>query len=145
MKTSAVIYSVLIAGGIVGLLSVTPLLGCLVCLWLIMGGLISVPIYQAFDRATTRLQPSQGLLLGVLSGLVAAVIASIVGAIIGAASLNQVLNFIENNPMIQDTLGSLSFLRTTGFSFFGLICNMIVYPIFGLLGGLLGAALFKKQ
>jgi hypothetical protein len=145
MKTSALIYSALIAGGIVGLLSVTPLVGCLVCLWLILGGLISVPIYQAFDRSTTRLQPSQGILLGVISGLVAAVIASIIGAFINAATYTQMINYLQSQEYFRDFFGQVPLISSGGFTFLGLICNLIVYPIFGLLGGLLGAALFKKQ
>lgn len=145
MKTTAVIYSALIAGAIVGLLSITPLVGCLVCLWLILGGLISVPIYQAFDRAKVRLEPSQGLLLGLLSGLVAAVIASIIGAFINAATYTQALEFLRNQEYFGETFRNIPFITSGGFSFIGLICNLIFYPIFGLLGGLIGAALFKKQ
>ena len=146
MKGSALIIAVLIAGVITAILGSIPLVNCLFCIWIFVGGLISVPLYQAFDKPARTLSSGQGVLLGVITGVVAAILVTIVSSIVGQATLNQIINFVNSNPDLQSLLGDISpSVQQAGFSLFSLFCNLIFYVVGGLLGGLLGAAIFKKS
>jgi hypothetical protein len=60
-------------------------------------------------------------------------------------SASQVLNYIRSDPGLSQAFQSIpDVVFTSAAGFLGLLCNLIFYPIFGLLGGLIGAAVFKK-
>lgn len=150
MKASAVIISVLLVGIVVSLMSGLPLVQCGCCLWILLGGFLAVPLYQAFDKPSRTLTSGQGILLGFLVGVVAAVGVSILNYFIGATSIDEAMRTIRSNPDLGPVLAPAFDRFPEAFTqgaatLVGLVCNLVIYPLLGILGGVVGSALFKKS
>ena len=151
MKASAVILAALIAGVIAGVLNSIPLICCGICFWLLLAGFIAVPLYQAFDKPARTLTASQGLILGLLAGVAAAIVASIFGLLRGSVSIDEALTAVRAYDQLEPLVPYLEQASRLGGDGGGLVqlwstlCNLVVYSIIGLLGGLIGAAVFKKN
>lgn len=150
MNTRAFLISTLIAGAVMGLLSNIPLLNlvnCLLCAWLWGGGILAVFLYRRFAPEHFELTSSNGILLGLVAGVFGAVIGAIVSVIFQAATQQTFVRLIEQQELFRSELAPyMDTLRSAGgFSFFGLVCNLIFYPLFGLVGGLLGVNFFKGK
>ena len=114
-----------------------------------------------------RLAPeaSDALILGLLAGIVGAILATMISAIIllavGPVEQEMVqrwmMKFLEKleqrgsipSESIDQIREQFEKSAKEGFSMnsimFGFIANLIIYPIFGMLGGLLGHGLFGRQ
>lgn len=150
--------SMLVAAGMGGLvmlfLTKVPLISCLNCLFcagIWGGGILTVWFYRLSEKEQPGLTVGQGALLGILAGVVAAMLATVVGAIFSGAGALSSLELLRNIPGISNQISSASsdaFRQATAFSggfFGGLICNFILYPLFGALGGVIGAGLIWKK
>jgi hypothetical protein len=149
MKASAVILSALIAGVIAGVLNSIPLVCCGLCFWLLLAGFIAVPLYQAFDKPARTLTSSQGLLLGLFAGIAAAIVASLFGLLRGSVSIDEVLAVARSYDQFDALIPYMEQASRLGggglIQLWSVLCNLVFYSIIGLLGGLIGAAVFKKQ
>ena len=149
MKATAVIFSALIAGVIAGVLNSIPLICCGICFWLLLAGFIAVPLYQAFDKPARTLTASQGLLLGLFAGIVAAIVASLFGLLRGSVSIDEALAVARSYEQFDALIPYMEQASRLGggslISLWSMLCNLVIYSIVGLLGGLIGAAVFKKQ
>jgi hypothetical protein len=76
---SDMLLPALVGGGIAGLLSGIPLVGCLCCLWLLLGGAIAVYMLRG-----KSLSMKEALIVGIFAGFFAALAGSLVD---GLASL----------------------------------------------------------
>jgi hypothetical protein len=148
MNTRSLILSVLIAGVVMALLGNLPvvnLVNCILCLWVWLGGALAVVLYRGFQRGQPAATPGQGAGLGALSGLVGAVLGA--GAFILASPLttpvmNEVaraLN-IQGSPLMGGGPGTPTVAQASIF----LVIDVVLYPIFGALGGLITASVTRR-
>jgi hypothetical protein len=89
MNTRSLFLSALIAGaalGVLGNLPVLNLVNCFLCLWVWLGGILAVYLYNRYERNRTQLDqasatPVQGAGAGALAGLVGAFVGVFVYAL----------------------------------------------------------------
>lgn len=143
MNTKAFLLASLIAGVVMGLLGGLPIVSfanCVLCMWVWLAAILAVWLYRRLEGSTPTVTPSQGALLGVTSGVIGALIvwllslltkdaaAQFVGEIAAQAGVNLPANLIGG-----------------GLSILGLVIDLVLYALFGAVGGLIGAAIFKPK
>ena len=140
----------LLGGVFMGVLAALPIVNCCCCIWMLAGGALAVYLRQ--QSLPYQIQVAEGALLGLIAGVVGAVIGTLLSipieAVTGPLMQSWVERMVSGNPDMppefRDVLGRT---RTGGAArwIFGFIVALIIYPIFGMLGGLLGSVLFKKD
>ena len=155
-----------VAMGVVSALPGLSLVNCCCCAGIIGGGVLAVYLYkQEFREEMAPLESTDGLVLGILAGLVGAFSATVISLLIllvfgrwEAEMMRQIvdklLDSMESSgsipgsaadnirTMVEDAMKEST---TVVGVLSGLIMNLIIYPIFGMLGGLLGFAFFKPK
>ena len=140
----------LIGGLILGVASGIPFVNwgnILCCGWVLAGGILGVLFYNKFTN--TKAEHGKGALIGLFAGLIGAPIAAVLNTLFAAvmrtAMTNVFSNFIQMTGTeapammpVQSGVTLLSFVIT-------LISNLIVFSVFGTLGGLLGSVILKKK
>jgi hypothetical protein len=150
-------------GGVaMGVLSALPIISAgnlCCCLWVVSGGVFAAYLFQQ-DR-TAPITPADGALVGLLAGLVGALVQSLVSIpvdlVIGPfeQTLRQrVLEMGTLPPEVRDLLERYGRGTGTGGAMgaaiyiisrlIGLMAGLFIGGLFSTLGGLLGAAIFKK-
>jgi hypothetical protein len=156
--------SMLLAGGLAGvamaLLGAIPLIGITntcCCLWVgIWGsGILAVLIYRMSEKAQPGLTVGQGAILGVVAGLVGAVLVSILGVItsvlFAGANTAAYADMIKQLQGMSDTIPPEytqmleQYTATTGNVLVSSLCNFVIYPVFGVIGGVIGTAIIWKK
>jgi hypothetical protein len=142
MNSRSFMLSALIAGVVIGFLGNLPLLNlinCALCIWVWLGGALSVYLYRRWQPGDPPLTGSQGAALGAVSGLIGALVGAVVFFFTAALSV----------PMMDDMMrslqvqGDMPWRQGSGIgmafagAFFFLVVDAVLYPIFGALGGLL--------
>jgi hypothetical protein len=149
----------LIGGLVMGVLSALPLISvgnACCCLWVISGGVVAAYLFQ--QNTSTPITPSDGALVGLFAGLVGALVQVVINIPIHfiagpmeQAILQRVLDMGTLPPEARDVVERFSRGGAMGGAFFvisqivGLMFWAFIGAIFSTLGGLLGAAIFKKQ
>jgi len=142
----------LYGGLFIGVLSALPLVNagnCCCCLWVLMGGALAVYLRQ--QNSPYSVPASEGALVGLLAGLIGGVVAGILSIPLQAMTSgfqHQILErILSSNPDMpteardaMERWATGSALRTVG-----ALINVVVSTVFGMLGGLLGVAVFKKN
>ena len=138
----------LISGLILGLLSGVPIISLgniLCCMWVILGGLLAVFFYKKFSKE--KIELGKGALVGLYSGLIGAPIATIISTIFSfilQTAMNSMMSTLgqrtgtETLPILGSELSLISIV-------IGLLFNLVIFSIFGVLGGIIGAATFGKK
>jgi len=152
MNTRSLLLSALIAGALLGTLANLPVLNfinCFLCIWVWLGGIFAVYLYNRYERKRTQTAvasatPGQGAGVGALAGVFGAFIGAVVYALTSfiSAPLMQGLASALNIDVPSQGSGFVGALIGTMIFFF---INIILYPIFGAIGGLLGAGVFWKR
>jgi hypothetical protein len=148
MNTRAFWLSTLIAGvaiALFGNLPVFNLINCAICVWVWLGGALSVFLYRRFQGGTPVVSAGQGAGLGALSGLIGAVLGAGVFLITSPLSVSMFNALaralqVENEFFFQNGL-----LENIGSAFIFLIIDAILYPLFGALGAMIAAAFTKAS
>ena len=140
----------LLGGLFIGVLSTLPIVNIgnmCCCLWVVGGGALAAYLQQ--QDSTEPLSAADGALIGLLAG--------IVGAFIGAAIqipveiwfgpiqrewLERMMQGQEMPPQFMEMLNRPLNAATIVFD---LISRLVAYVIFGMLGGVLGVALFRRR
>jgi hypothetical protein len=149
MNTRAFLLSALVAGLVMGLLGNLPLLNlinCILCLWIWLGGIFAVYLYRRFYTPDPDLTVGQGIGLGAVAGLIAALFGAVVFAVTSAISMplfNSLARFFQVEGDIP--IGQGGFWAIAAQVIFFLILDLVLYPIFGAIGGLIGSALIWKK
>ena len=150
----------LIGGLVIGVLSSLPLISAgniCCCMWVVAGGAVAAYLLQ--QNQTAPIAPGDGALVGLFAGLIGACVGFVISvplslmmAPMQQAMMQRVLeNAGDMPPAARQFLENFSAPRTAaGFLgqlavrvvFFGF--TLVVWSIFSTLGGLLGAAIFKK-
>jgi MFS superfamily sulfate permease-like transporter len=141
-----------------GVLSALPLINvgnACCCLWVIGGGMVAAYVLQ--QNQATPIAPGDGALVGLLAGLVGAVVQAIISIpidlIVGPMERAMVQRFMEMAgnmpPDMRDMFERVSREGANPAWFvlrriFGLVFWLFIGAIFSTLGGLIGAAVFKK-
>jgi hypothetical protein len=140
----------LIGGLIMGVLSALPLISAgnlCCCLWVVSGGVVAAYILQQNHAAA--ITPGDGAMVGLMAGVVGAfvyLLLSIPISILIAPMERMVMQRIVDGsnmpPQFRDYMGTYvgGGIRIA----LGFIFMLFVGSIFSTLGGLLGAAIFKK-
>ncbi len=145
----------LYGGLFIGVLSALPIVSagnCCCCLWVVGGGLLTTYLMQLNYPDPLRAEDGLlgGLLAGAIGGLLAMILAIPIAMLLGPVQ-QRLMDAVASNPDVPEQyrafLGNMgSRAGEFGMFRFGFgIVNVLVDSIFGMLGGLLGVALFKKK
>jgi hypothetical protein len=148
MNSRSFIFSALIAGVIIGVLANLPLLNlinCFLCLWVWVGGILAVVFYRRFQHGGPDLTPGQGAGLGAVAGLIGAFVGVVVYAATSFISMPlfaRLAEYLQVQGDLPFRVGDPGALLASAFAFF--VMDVVAYPLFGALSGLVGASLFRK-
>ena len=157
--------SAVLGGLIVGVISGVPglsLLNCCCCAGILLGGALAVYFYkQEFTDDMPPIESSDALILGIVAGIIGAIIAGMVGTIatfiLGEKQIaigKYLMDKVESKGSVPQELidklrnqmeQAVIEARTIGGILRTLIFNLILYPIFSMLGGLIGFGIFGKR
>ena len=147
----------LYGGLFIGVLSALPIVNlgnCCCCLWVVAGGMLAVYLRQ--QNAPFAVTSAEGALVGLMAGLIGGVIGTIISipmaAMMGPFQQQIMERIIATQPdfpaetreMIERAANRSGGLAAAGIviQFVWMVCTG---AIFGMLGGLLGVAVFKKN
>jgi len=140
-------------GGVfIGVLSALPLVNagnCCCCLWVLLGGGLAAYLRQ--QNSPYQIDAAEGALVGLMAGAVGAVVGSIIAIplqmIAGPFQQQMMERILSQNPDVTPEMRDMMqrLTATSGLWIVGLIFSLVVYSVFGVLGGLLGVAIFKKN
>jgi hypothetical protein len=146
----------LYGGIIMGVISGIPflnLLNCCCCAGILLGGVLAVFFYKNdLKEGMPPLTSGDAIEVGALAGVIGAVIGSILTAgflaALGNVSGQAIMGILERlkDQMPPGTLDQAEQkIREGGFSILQLVISLVVDTVFGLLGGLIGFAIFKPK
>ncbi|MGQ0733565.1 MAG: hypothetical protein ACT4QD_07925 [Acidobacteriota bacterium] len=149
----------LLGGVAIGVLSALPLVNTLnvcCCAWVLFGGALAAYLMQQNHPAPVS--TGDGALVGLMAGGVGAVVTSLLSIPMSLAMgpfqariLEQVLNRSAEMPpevrsFLEQLQGSIGGGALIGVGFIlSLIFSLVLFSIFGLIGGILGAVMFRKN
>ena len=147
----------LFGGLFIGVLSALPIVNmgnCCCCLWVVAGGALAVYLRQ--QNTPFAVNSSEGALMGLLAGLIGGVIAAVISVplmmMMGPFQqrmIEQILNSRADIPEESRDMIERMMRRSVGFGavafVIGLVWHVVVGAVFGMVGGLLGVAMFKKN
>ena len=142
----------LYGGLFIGVLSALPLINignCCCCLWVLMGGALAVYLRQ--QNSPYAVPASEGALVGLLAGLIGGVVAGLLSiplqAMTSGFQQQMLERILSTNPDMPAEARDAMERCATGSALqtVGALINVVVFTIFGMLGGLLGVAVFKKN
>lgn len=147
MNTRALLISAGIAGVLAGVLSSVPiisLVNCLLCGWIWGAGILAVYLYRR-NAGMAPVTTSTGLIIGLIVGIISAILSSLLGLAFGATTAAALSP--DQIAQLEEAMGESARVLTDpaamgAASFF---INLIVQPIFGAIGGLIGSAIFKNR
>jgi uncharacterized membrane protein YeaQ/YmgE (transglycosylase-associated protein family) len=140
----------LLGGLLIGVLSALPFVSMCCCLWVIAGGVLTTYLLQ--ERMTTPVTAGDATIAGLLAGIVGAILATVLSQLLAMArGLNfadAINDLIGQGRLPPEMTGALEQVRDMPPAIFiigSLLVSLFIYPIFSILGALLGVALFKRQ
>jgi hypothetical protein len=140
----------LVGGLFIGVLSVLPHIRSCCCLWVVVGGALTVYVMQQGRETPVESSEAalQGLLAGVIGGvLLVLALAMVPGSILGTDFADRVREAVEANSeappearqIVQNIVGGAGLSIILG------IVTIPVYAVIGMLGALLGLPMFRKK
>ncbi len=148
MNSRSLWPSVLIAGAAMGLLGNLPLLNfvnCILCIWAWLGGALAVVLYRRYQKGQAAATTGQAAGLGAIAGVVGALIGFVVyfaTASISAPLMDAVARALNVQSDLQ--LGTQNPGSALGGALFFMAVDLVLYPLFGALGGLVTATIINK-
>jgi hypothetical protein len=146
---------VLMGGVVIGFIGATPFLdflNCFCCAGVIFGGFLAVVLYKdKLTRDMPSLKSSDGVILGVLAGLAGSVFEVFLQWVyyiaFDAMSIEYLMNlFKEFDPeMTADFSEIITMINAFYFSPFYYVILVNINIVFGLIGGLIGSAVYKPK
>lgn len=146
MNTRAFWLSTLIAGVAIaffGNLPVFNLINCALCVWVWLGGALSVVLYRRFQGGRPVVSAGQGAGLGALSGLIGAVLGAGVFLLTSPLSVPMFNTLARALQLENEVHFENGLLGNFGSAFIFLVIDAILYPLFGALGAMIAAAFTK--
>jgi hypothetical protein len=156
MNMRAFTLAALIAGVVMGVLSNFPIINfanCLLCMWVWLSAILAVFLYRRFAPEAPFLSVGEGAGLGAVAGIVGAVVGALVSlafnALFASAGFDPAMMLqqlqsagIEVPP---EAMPAIQAMAGTGSVLVSMLCNGVVYAIFGAIGGIIAAALIWKK
>jgi hypothetical protein len=144
----------LIAGAVAGLLSGLPIISvgnCVCCLWIVGGAAMATRLLA--KNTVSILTSGDGAIVGALTGIVAAVVDTIVkipfqpyNMALARRIIDKVSEFGTDMPPGLDGLfEGGSGILSPGWFLLGLFISAAVFAAMGVLGGIIGIAVFAKK
>jgi uncharacterized protein YqgC (DUF456 family) len=147
-----------IGGLVMGVLSALPIVNlgnCACCMWVVIGGVVAAYVLQ--QNQSAPITAGDGALVGLFAGLIGAVVDSVISIpiayVVSPFSRQMLERIIEMSgnmpPEFREAMsryggGDAPTAMVVAGKIFGLMFLMCVGAIFSTVGGLLGAAIFKK-
>ncbi len=144
----------LLGGTVIGALSSIPIISmgnCVCCMWVLLGSVVGVYAYNRQLPPRSDLTSSEGALVGLLCGVFGALIGTLFNVMVMAAFGTTMGSFLE---FFQDRMDDMppewvewmeNMAGSPVLVLIGLFFNTVTYSVFGIMGGLVGAALFGKR
>jgi len=149
MNTKSFLLSALTAGAIIAVLSNFPalnLLNCFLCLFVWVGGFLAVFFYGKFQKGGPALTPGQGAGIGAVAGVFGAFIGVLAHLIFSPLTLpimQRVAEAMDIGDALPGSGGGFAAALTSAFIF--MLVDLVAYPLFGALGGLITASVMNKN
>jgi hypothetical protein len=144
----------LLGGLFIGVLSSLPIVSTAnlcCCLWVVVGGLLTVYLQQ--QKLANPVESSEAALGGLVAGVIGAAISLVISAVMlsfvaaGSGLEDRLRDVLEQNPQVPSDVRDIV-VNAVSSPFFLLMVSAVtlpVYAVFGMLGGLLGLAIFRKK
>ena len=142
----------------ISILPVINFINIFFCSGVILGGLAGVFMFNKQISGTdVKILQKDGAMIGVLSGILSAILVSGINLLIVLFSKNnpviEAMNLMKDISLPKEVLDQMdkfsSEINKYGFSptiaIFSLLSNLFLYPVFGLLGGILGVTIINKK
>lgn len=148
IDTSRLIIPALGFGLLAGILSITPvisILNCVFCLWVVLCGGLTVYVVKRFYSIPGKIPTMKAGLAGAIAGGIAGIVTSI-PTIISRESIETVTQEILNQPEFQELLegAGSTFEESMGqFIVLFVIVNIVFFLLFGALGGIISNEITK--
>lgn len=148
---SARLQPALLGGVFIGVMSALPIINagnCCCCLWVLAGGALAVYLRQ--QNSPAPIEASEGALMGLLAGLIGGVLGVLllipIQMVLGPMQQEWMREWMTGNqdmpPEAREMMDRL--LAGNAMRLAGAVINVVTSVVFGMLGGLLGVAIFKK-
>jgi hypothetical protein len=146
----------LLGGVFIGVMSALPIVSagnCCCCLWVLGGGALAV--YLRKQNSTIPVTAAEGALVGLLAGVIGGVIGAVLNipvqmlmGPIQAEWMGRIASAGNNDmpPEVREMIDRMAAGGALGAA--GILmslANIVVSTIFGMLGGLLGVAIFNRN
>jgi hypothetical protein len=148
----------LYGGIIMGVISGVPLLGivnCLCCAGIMFGGFMAVYFYKKqltaeMDAMTNSDAIGLGAFAGVFGAVVATILSGLFLLLLGNVAGQMIMRLMESSNILSNMPPEAraqmeQSMEQQGLSIVSVIANFVIHPLFGLLGGLIGYAVFRKR
>ena len=145
----------LYGGLFIGVLSALPIISagnCLCCMWVVGGGILATYLMQ--QNHPYPIAAADGALVGLLAGLIGGAVGTIlsipIDMMMGPYMKQMMERILASNPDFPSETRTMIENMNVGVpgvvgTLIKLVTFIFVGVIFGMLGGLLGVALFKKK
>jgi hypothetical protein len=140
-------------GGVfIGVLSALPIVNagnCCCCLWVLVGGALAAYLRQ--QNNPYQIDAAEGAIVGLMAGVIGGVVYSVLSIpfqmLAGPFQQQWMDRMMSDNPDITPEMREFFVRMTTssGLRVIGMLISVVIYSVFGTLGGLIGAAMFKKN
>jgi hypothetical protein len=153
----SILLPALYGGIIIGVISAVPglsLLNCFCCAGIMLGGFFAVFFYKKDLTANMPpLSSNDGLRLGALAGVFGAVVSLILSRLVltmfGGGDVETIKSLLDSfgvsKQLPEGALDELETGMRGPLGFFQVVISFIINPLFGLIGGLIGYAVFKPK
>ena len=138
-------------GLLVGFLSGIPYfawINCACCSGVIAGGILAVYLYRNELGKDQVLDMGDGAALGLIAGLVGAIVAGILETLfagLGMETFYKIADYLQN-PELEEWIYRVDPKNLAkGIGLVKFLTNFVMFPIFGLTGGIIAVAIFSKS
>ena len=153
---SARLQPALLGGVFIGVMSALPIVNagnCCCCLWVLAGGALAVNLRK--QNSTIPVTAAEGALVGLIAGAIGGVIGAVLNipmqmlmGPIQAEWMSRIASAGNNDmpPEMREMIDRMAAGGALGAAgIFMSLVNIITSTIFGMLGGLLGVAIFNRN
>ncbi len=147
LNTRSLLIAAGIAGVAMGILSSVPILSlvnCLLCGWVWGGAIFAVWLYKRNENGVI-VTTGQGVVIGLVAALIGAVISWLLGVVLGGATTAALAPVLEQLPDAESRQMFQQLVASGGVSIISLLFGLIINAIFGIIGGLIGAAVIGNK
>lgn len=142
----------LLGGVFIGVMSALPIINagnCCCCLWILAGGALAV--YLRRQGSPVEINAAEGALMGLLAGLIGGVLGALLSIpiqmMVGPLQQEWMSRILAGNedmpPEAREMMERV--MAGNALRVAGAIMNIVMSVVFGMLGGLLGVAIFKRS